>query len=549
MVLCCAGNAIGDTFPHRAAITNWITAGGPRPAVAGRKTALGSALTRYVAAGEVVAVSTGDVEKIGWFVEAVPAHRGGTYHRAGLCGPGRLRAGTRPRRDPGLPVVLAPPSRYCPAAPGHPAGRRPGEKAAAPPNWPRTPSRGCACSAYRRRGTLPRPLPQRSPRCATPPCRARMWSLISAIQVMLPGLLLIAVVWHGVHLACEGRIGVGELAHGLQLRHDPHLSAQVLRGDRHGVLLLPALGQAGRTGARAATGHRHRWVACAPPRSRPGPVRPPTGLLAPAGWFTAVCAATPTRPGVGGTARWAPVGGGHVGPAGRGVPPDELPLESARTAVLVQDKDPVLLRTPRELLGRCRLRVVGAEDALAAAQCDDVLAAPHRDHSAPTTRWTPASPSGAALLSGGQRQRLALARSLDHRPGGTRPRRTYLRRGLAHRGTDRTGVRTLRAGRAPRWCSPRLRCCWTARTGSCSSTTARWRRSARTGTAAPPSPGTGGGDPRDRRGDPATHGATTRGDGRRRGPAGQDPGQGPGRRRPRRRRRTATDWKRSRRTA
>src|SRR5690606_30608941 len=37
-----------------------------------RRTALvGSALTRRVAAGEVVAVSTSDVEKVGWFVEAL----------------------------------------------------------------------------------------------------------------------------------------------------------------------------------------------------------------------------------------------------------------------------------------------------------------------------------------------------------------------------------------------------------------------------------------------------------------------------------------------
>ena len=40
---------------------------------------------------------------------------------------------------------------------------------------------------------------------------ARMWSLISAIQVLLPGLLLIGVVWYGAGLALDGRIAVGEL--------------------------------------------------------------------------------------------------------------------------------------------------------------------------------------------------------------------------------------------------------------------------------------------------------------------------------------------------
>lgn len=57
---------------HRTAVTNWITAAARVQQLLARKTAeLGSALTRRVAAGEVVAVSTGDVEKIGWFVEAL----------------------------------------------------------------------------------------------------------------------------------------------------------------------------------------------------------------------------------------------------------------------------------------------------------------------------------------------------------------------------------------------------------------------------------------------------------------------------------------------
>ena len=64
--------AIGDTMLHRTSVTNWITAAARVQQLLARKTAeLGSVLTRRVAAGEVVAVSTGDVEKIGWFVEAL----------------------------------------------------------------------------------------------------------------------------------------------------------------------------------------------------------------------------------------------------------------------------------------------------------------------------------------------------------------------------------------------------------------------------------------------------------------------------------------------
>ena len=64
--------SVGDAMLHRTAVTNWITAAARVQQLLARRTAeLGAALTRRVAAGEVVAVSTGDVEKIGWFVEAV----------------------------------------------------------------------------------------------------------------------------------------------------------------------------------------------------------------------------------------------------------------------------------------------------------------------------------------------------------------------------------------------------------------------------------------------------------------------------------------------
>ncbi|MGY3241848.1 ABC-type multidrug transport system fused ATPase/permease subunit [Streptomyces sp. TE4109] len=96
------------------------------------------------------------------------------------------------------------------------------------------------------------------------------------------------------------------------------------------------------------------------------------------------------------------------------MPLDELPLDAARTSVLVQDKDPVLLSgTLRELLDVPSSGRVTAEDALTAAQCADVLASLAQasvatDGDPMTTRITERGRS----LSGGQRQRLALARSL-----------------------------------------------------------------------------------------------------------------------------------------
>lgn len=97
-----------------------------------------------------------------------------------------------------------------------------------------------------------------------------------------------------------------------------------------------------------------------------------------------------------------------------GVALDEAPLDVARTVVLVQDKEPILLSgTLAELLDVPRSGAVSAAEALAAAQCGDVL-----DSLSQASAETGGDPMRAVItergrsLSGGQRQRLALARSL-----------------------------------------------------------------------------------------------------------------------------------------
>jgi ABC-type multidrug transport system fused ATPase/permease subunit len=92
---------------------------------------------------------------------------------------------------------------------------------------------------------------------------------------------------------------------------------------------------------------------------------------------------------------------------------DELPLDSARTAVLVQDKDPVLLSGRlRDLLDVPSSGTVRATDALAAAQCSDVLEALVQGAPAGADPMDAHITERGRSLSGGQRQRLALARSL-----------------------------------------------------------------------------------------------------------------------------------------
>jgi putative ABC transport system ATP-binding protein len=144
---------------------------------------------------------------------------------------------------------------------------------------------------------------------------------------------------------------------------------------------------------------------------------PVTGLHVPAGSFTAVVCGDPDAGGL-----LADRLGGHS-PAAEddqasvlldGVPLDDIPLESARTVVLVQDKDPVLLSgTVRELFDVPASGAVSPEVALDAAQCADIL-----DVLRQTLPAGESDPMRAVLtergrsLSGGQRQRVALARSL-----------------------------------------------------------------------------------------------------------------------------------------
>ncbi|MGW0534831.1 ABC transporter transmembrane domain-containing protein [Streptomyces sp. NPDC003032] len=442
--------ALGDTMLHRTAVTNWITAAARVQQLLARKTALlGSALTQRVAAGEVVAVSTGDVEKIGWFVEALSRFAAAAFTVVLVC-VGLLLY------QPALGVVIAVgipvlALAVLPLLP--PATRRADfqrEKAGRATELASDTVAGLRVlrgiggeelflDRYRRASQEVRTAAVRS---------ARMWAVISAIQVLMPGLLLIAVVWQGVHLARDGRITVGELVTvysavmmlNYPLRHFEEIAmaysfsrpsakraARVLSLERTAEPTTePTQARtAGQTekpptpspvGAGATrSGHAERpWAGGARPTG--DLYDPVTGLLAPAGRLTAVVCGDPDEAG-----RLAERLGGHPAfeeatglPSVRlgDVPLDDLPLSAARTAVLVQDKDPVLLSgTLSALLDVPSSGAVTPEEALAAAQCADVL-----DALAQTS--VDDDPMAAHLtergrsLSGGQRQRLALARSL-----------------------------------------------------------------------------------------------------------------------------------------
>ncbi|MFD4631092.1 ABC transporter transmembrane domain-containing protein [Streptomyces sp. NPDC058284] len=444
--------AVGDTMLHRTAITNWITAAARVQQLLARKTAaLGSALTRRVAAGEVVAVSTGDVEKIGWFVEALSRFAAAAFTVVLVCvGLVLYQPALGVVVAVGIPVLALAVLPLLPRATRRADLQR--EKAGRATELASDTVAGLRVlrgiggeelflDRYRSASQEVRTAAVRS---------ARMWAAISAIQVLMPGLLLIAVVWQGVHLAREGRITVGELVTvysaimmlNYPLRHFEEIAmaysfsrpsatraARVLALRRTteavsgGATGEARAGEAGDAGD-AGGGCEHSVGRGADPvLPTGGPLEPSgdlydpaTGLLAPAGRLTAVVCGDPDEAGrlaerLGGHPAFeeaAALPSVHLG----GVPLDDLPLDTARTAVLVQDKDPVLLSgTLRALLDVPGSGAVSPTEALTAAQCGDVLDALAQASVDDDPMAAHLTERGRSL-SGGQRQRLALARSL-----------------------------------------------------------------------------------------------------------------------------------------
>ncbi|GGX16827.1 multidrug ABC transporter permease [Streptomyces chryseus] len=440
-----AAVALGDTMLHRTAVTNWITAAARVQQLLARKTAeLGSALTRRVAAGEVVAVSTGDVEKIGWFVEALSRFAAAALTLVVVC-VGLLVY------QPALGVVVAigVPVLALAVLPLLPKATRRADAQRELAGKATELASDTVAGLRVLRGIGGEDLFLGRYRDASQQVRraavrsARMWALISAVQVLLPGLLLITIVVYGAKLTLDGRVTVGELVTVYSavtlllypLRHFEEI-AMAYSFSRPSAQRAARVLSLERTAPAPGDEAPARTPALVPDEPPSGDLYDPaTGLLAPAGLFTAVVCGDPDLAG-----RLAERLGGHAtsdtaapdtatpdtatdADAPGGTPPsallggvalDDVALITARGAVLVQDKDPVLLSgTLAELLDVPASGHVSAADALDAAQCEDVLAAlaqtsADRADDPMRTRITERGRS----LSGGQRQRLALARSL-----------------------------------------------------------------------------------------------------------------------------------------
>ncbi|AZM44805.1 ABC transporter permease [Streptomyces sp. WAC 06738] len=412
--------ALGDSMLHRAAVTNWITAASRVQQLLARKAAdLGSILTRRVAAGEVVAVSTGDVEKIGWFVESFSRFTAALFTALAVTAGLVVYA-----PELGLLVAVALPVLALAPLPLLPYATRRADDQRAKAGRATELAADTVAGLRVLRGIGGEELfldryREASQKVRTAAVRsARMWALIHAVQVALPGVLLVVVVGHGVGLVRNGTITVGELVtvYGavtfllFPMHHFAELAMAYSFSRPSAKRAARVLGLARTT--TGGTGSDH------------GPLGgelhdPATGLRAAAGRLTAVVCGDPDAAG-----RLADRLGGHPAEPGElpsvrlgGVELDDVPLAGARAAVLVQDKDPMLLSgTLADLLDVPASGSVKPAAALAAAQCGDVLTA--LAQAAAAAPDGDGAPMGAPItergrsLSGGQRQRLALARSL-----------------------------------------------------------------------------------------------------------------------------------------
>ena len=407
--------AAAGILRHRMAVTNWITAASrTQQLVTQHATVLGYQLRSHVGAGEVVAVTSSDVEKIGNGFDVLARFVGGIVAFIAVAAV-LLHASV----TLGAIVLVGIPLLGLAVGPLITPLERAEADQRAKVGRATELANDTVAGLRVLRGIGGEELFLRRFHEASQEVRAaavrsaKVHSLLDAEQVALPGLFVVVVTWVGARLVVSGQLNVGQLVmfYGLSaflllpLRTFTETAQKWTRAyvaatrvvNVLGIERLDAAGQPDASADAFANAAMHD---------------PVSGLTLEPGILTAiVCADQSTADelalrlaGLGEDGALVTLGTHQLG---------DLAREHVRAAILVQDKDPVLLSgTLAELLDvprSGRIDVTRAVDAASAYDVLDALVDSSPDVSDPMqARITERGRS----LSGGQRQRLALARSL-----------------------------------------------------------------------------------------------------------------------------------------
>ncbi len=400
--------AIAGVIRHRSAVSNWLTGASRVSQLVARHAAyLGGDLSKHVATGEVVAVSSSDVEKIGHVLDISLRFSGAIvsfFVVALLLLHGSLTLG--------LVVVIGMPLlALCVSPLIKPLERR--TNAQREQVGKATELAADTVAGLRvLRGIGGEELfiarfsaaSQRVREAAV--STARIQSVLDAFQVALPGLFVVVVTWLGAKMVITGQLDVGQL---------------VAFYGFTAFLVLPL---------RTITEMAYHWTAAKVAATRivriltierglthsESPDAEPTsgslaeassGIVLEPGLFTALVYDDPDAA----DAAAERLGGYLPGDVTLdGLPLDSLALEVVRRRILVQDKDPVILSgTLADLLDVPSSGRVNILEAIDAACAYDVVEGLGDNLEAALESRLP---ERGRTLSGGQRQRLALTRSL-----------------------------------------------------------------------------------------------------------------------------------------
>lgn len=398
--------AVTGIMRHRFAVTNWLTAAYRVVQLTGRQAVrLGGTLPRKVSTGEVVAIGTSDLSHIGQVMDV-------SARFAGACVSFVLVAVLLLTTSVplGLVVLIGVPVLMLLIAPILPAlQRRSADQRALMGTLANTASdivgglrvlRGIGgepvfSARYRRQSQEARGAGVRV---------AVLQSVLDALEVFLPGVFVVAVVWLGARFAVEGQITPGDLVafYGysaflmIPLRTATEYASKVIRGrvSARRVVTVLAL----------VPDHRDPDLPAASPAAGSPLVDARTGLRVEPGRVTAIVCEQPEESALLADRLGLMTGTGDADVTLGGVPLTDLPLAEVRRRIVVSDTGAALFS------GRLAdvLDPTGHGDvtaALGAASADDVLAALADGLDAQLTER-------GRSLSGGQRQRLVLARAL-----------------------------------------------------------------------------------------------------------------------------------------